>query len=270
MEALLRAGKRGRDPFGGRRDHSRPARVILQVADGLPLYWALGPREMAGAAAALARCWQQLGIGPGDRVAIYDYGTSPLALFASASYLAYLRAGAADLIGCIPICNDGLPELAPRAVHILKYVQPKVMFVQAEAMEPLLAAQARAGDPAGPPCTLVAAADEQTASPSQLQRWARRVGRPVRQLLRSDAALFFAAPCPSRSAYHASGAHYLLEALSEGDRQPLPPGEVGLLTITNLFLRTCPVIRYVTDLRAALMAGPCPCGESDYTILSPP
>lgn len=268
LEALLRAAD---DPFGGRRDPRRRPRAILQVADGLPLYWALGQGDMAGAGAALAHCWRRLGIGPGDRVAIYDYGTSPLALFASRHYLPYLPAGAADLIGCTPICNDGLPELASRALHLLRYVRPRVLFVHGEAMEALLTQAAR-GDwpPPGLHCTVVVSADERIAPSGQLSRWARGLGLPVRQLLRADAALFFAPPCPDGQAYHPSEEHYLPEVLSEDGLRPLPQGQIGLLAVTNLFLRGCPVIRYVTDLRASLRSGPCPCGARGPAIVPAP
>ncbi len=271
LDTLLRSRAEHDDPFGGRRDPRRPVRVILQVGDGLPLYWALGPRDLAGAAAALAHGWRQLGLGPGDRVAIYDYGTSPLTLFASSSYLPYLGAGAADLIGCTPICNDGLPELASRALHLLQYVRPKVLFARAEAVEALLA-QAPGARPflEGLGCTVVVSADEQPIPSEQVARWQRKLSLPVRQLLRADAALFFAAPCPATQAYHVSKAHYLVEVLAEGGREPLSPGEVGLLTITNLFLRTCPIIRYVSEVRAALAAGPCLCGSEDLAVLAAP
>lgn len=267
LESILRCQAESDDPFGGRRDPRRRARAILQVGDGLPLYWALGRQDMAGAAAALAHCWRQLGIGAGDRLAVYDYGTSPLALFASASYLPYLRAGAAEIIGCTPICNDGLPELASRALHLLKYVRPKAMFVNAEAMEALLAQAVRSSSHLDDlTCTIIVSADEQPVPRRQLARWTRRLGLPVRQLLRVDAALFFAAPCPVSDAHHASSAHYLAEVLSEEGRQPLTAGEAGLLTVTNLFVRTCPAIRYVTDLRAALAADPCACGADGIAI----
>jgi phenylacetate-coenzyme A ligase PaaK-like adenylate-forming protein len=222
---------------------------------------------MEGAAQVLVHCWRGLGIGPGDRVAIYDYGTSPLTLFASSSYLPYLRAGAADLIGCTPICNDGLPELAARAIHLLKYVRPEVMFANAEAMEALLAQAAGARSHLdGLACTIVVSADEQAIRPEQMARWRQGLGLPVRQLLRADPGLFLAVPCAVCDAHHASKDHYLLEVLSEDGHEALPAGEVGLLTVTNLFVKTCPIIRYVTEVRAALVPARGSCGAGNFTI----
>lgn len=268
LEALLRGQEARDDPFGGRRDPRRPPRAVIQAGDGLPLYWALGRTEMAEAARALAHSWRGLGIRPGQRVAIYDYGTSPLTLFASAHYLPYLRAGAADLLGCVPICNDGLPEMAFRALHLLRYVRPQTLFVNGEAMEALLSQALRQGWRAeGLDCTVVVSTDEEAVPPAGRRRWSEGLGLPVRSLLRADAALFFAYPCPQGEGYHASPRHYLLEVLSEEGRQPVGEAEVGLLTVTNLFLRSCPVIRYVTDLRASLRPGPCPCGAPEPAIL---
>lgn len=268
LRHLLRAQTEQGDPFGGRLDPSRRPCVVFQAGDGLPLYWALEPGDMAGVAAALAQSWRHIGIGPGDRVAIYDYGTSPLTLFASRNYVPFLRAGAADLIGCVPICNDGLPELAPRAIHILRYLRPRVLFASSEAMEALvLQAKKEQISLRGLTAAVIVSADEQVLAASQREGWAQALGVPVRQMLRADAALFLAGPCPDSDVYHVSSKSYWVEVLPEDGGGPLPEGQVGPLVITNLALSTCPVIRYVSEIRGAVSRRRCTCGARGLTIL---
>ena len=65
-----------------------------------------------------------LGLRKGDRVAIFDYGTSPLSYLAASSFTPYLDRGAADLLGCLPVCNDGVANMSPRAVEITVLREP--------------------------------------------------------------------------------------------------------------------------------------------------
>lgn len=55
----------------------------------------LSREGLDGYAEALARAWGAVGVGTGDRVAIYDYGSSPISYLASAAFAPYLERGAA-------------------------------------------------------------------------------------------------------------------------------------------------------------------------------
>ena len=267
LERLLGAQRDLDDPFGGRLNGSARAGTMFQVGDQLPHYWAMAPQELAAAGHVLADCWRKLGIRQGDRVAIYDYGTSPLTLFASASYIPHLPTGAAEILGCTPICNDGLPEFASRALHLLQYVRPRLLFARGEVMPALVSQAAREGAFLGSLTSLVVvSSDEELASPAEAHRWSRGLGVPLLQLLRVDAALFFAPPCQLGGAYHADDRWYLVEALSEPELMATKEGTPGRLAVTNLFLRTCPTIRYVSDIRASLRRNACRCGWQGTTI----
>lgn len=268
LEGLLRAHTDLNDPFGGRLHDGAGALTMFQMGDQLPLYWALLPNEMAAAAEVLAECWSTVGIRQGDRVAIYDYGTSPLTLFASANYIPHLPTGAAEILGCTPICNDGLPEFASRVLHVLRYVRPQVLFVRGDVM-PALVSQATKEDVDFSSLTslLVVSSDEELADPGDTIRWSRQLGVTVTQLLRVDAALFFAHPCQLGDAYHPNDLRYIVEAVSERELTPVKDGDPGRLTITNLFLRTCPAIRYVSDIRARVRRIQCDCGHQGTKIM---
>ncbi|HSL25960.1 MAG TPA: hypothetical protein VLA54_06715, partial [Acidimicrobiia bacterium] len=71
------------DPFGGRHDPSRPPMVFPQVARDLPLFWALDAGDVDRMARELASSWIELGIVPDERVALYDYSSSPIVAYAS-------------------------------------------------------------------------------------------------------------------------------------------------------------------------------------------
>lgn len=265
-EDLQAIAKERGDPFGGRHDGEQPPAALVQVARDLPLYWALAASDLNSLAGLMAGSWRRLGIRAGQRIAFYDYATSPIVLYASRSYVPHLEAGAADILGCLPICNDGLPELADRCLHILEYVQPSVLFVDVELVDPLLRAIARKPTPSRPG-RLVITSDEAPVGTAQLREWSSSLGTEVTQMLRADGPLFFAAPCATEPmTFHADEASYLLEVSTPNSPEAaLENG--GRITVTNLALQSSVVIRYVTNLLGEVRSGACRCGRTGTRVV---
>ena len=247
------------DPFGGRHDTEHLPDVLIQAARDLPIYWALGAGDLKALSALLAGAWASLGITAGQRVALYDYATAPTVVYASRAYVPHLDAGAADLLGCLPICNDGLPDLADRCIHILEYVQPSVLFIDAELMDPFLRALERGGR--GTPARVVVTSDEAPVGPAEIGGWGATLGTEVRQMLRADAPLFLAPPCATEPmTFHPDEGAYRVEALGP-DASGGPPDGAGQIAVTNLAVKASVVIRYVTNIVGSVRGGPCGCGH---------
>lgn len=68
--------------------------------------------------------------------------------------------------------------------------------------------------------------------------------------------------CPEQNGLHVWEDHFLLEVIDPRSLEPLPPGEVGEVVLTNLSRKGMPVLRYRTRDLAAVEPGPCPCGRS--------
>lgn len=259
LHELIARAEADEDPFGGRRNPSLASICVLQAGDRLPLYLALSQGDVAAAARALASAWRLYGIRRGDHVLISDYGTSPATLFASWSYVPGLRSGAADLLGAIPICNDGLAEFAPRALHVLRYLRPRAVFVDAEVMPVLVRRAVDERLAVGEHTELViVSADEEAVRHADLAAWSAALGVPVRAMLRSGVALFFAGQCRER-AFHVDSTAYAVQVAPAGDG-------AGRLCVTNLFLTATPVIRYMTDIVASIDAAPCACGDAGVVV----
>jgi phenylacetate-coenzyme A ligase PaaK-like adenylate-forming protein len=265
LNGLVRHGEALDDLFAGRRDPLADASCILQAGDGLPLYLALTREDVAAAARALASCWRLAGVRKGDGVLIYDYGTSPLTLFASWAYIPGLPRGAADLLGATPICNDGMPEFAARALHVLRYFRPRVMFVDAELMAVLVMRASEEREPLSRwTDLLVVSSEEEGITAAQKAAWSEALGVPMRSLLRAGSALFFAGEC-EQGALHVDPRFYRPEVLLDGHDVPSRAGEGGLC-ITNLFLRGTSVIRYLTGVRVTLRGRECGCGRAGVPL----
>ena len=258
------ATERG-DPFGGRHDSEHPPDVLMQAARDLPIYWALAARDLKALSTLLAGSWASLGITAGQRVALYDYATAPMVVYASRAYVPHLDAGAADILGCLPICNDGLPDLADRCIHILEYVQPSVLFIDAELMDPFLRALARRGGVT--PARVVVTSDEAPVGSAQIREWGAVLGTEVHQMLRADAPLFFAPPCGTEPmTFHPDEGAYRVEVLRP-DASGDAPDDVGQITVTNLAIRSSIVIRYVTNVVGSVRSGSCRCGRTGPRVI---
>ncbi len=83
------------DPAAGRiPPGARPAlHLQLEGSEDVVIYLPLGRAELRGWARALAYAWRLWGVGAGDVVALYDYGSSPAVFLASGLYVPGLGRG---------------------------------------------------------------------------------------------------------------------------------------------------------------------------------
>ncbi|GEM_PF-466967 len=260
LDELTAEKQRTGDPFAGRRSQIRRPAVSFQVEGDVAssLYLALDARDLQAYANVLRGCWSLLGLGQGDHVAIFDYGGSPAEYLASSLYIPYLKVGAGDSLGCITIGNDGLPEMAGRAMDILRFVHPKAMFIRSDCVHPFLEETRRLELPVKRFLqVLVVEANEQVYPESVCQEAEARLGIPVFRMLRVDQAMFLAQECPDCRSFHFPSGAYTVEVVDEYQHRPLPVGQRGKLVITNLFARTTPAVRYLSDVRVALEPGQC-------------
>lgn len=264
LEELIAARIDGKDPYSRRwcgKDKSPLIAIQAEYDAELPLYLGFDRPLLRNYALALARCWSLLGLGSGDRVAIFDYGTSPISYLASSVFTPYLSRGAADLLGCLPVCNDGVANMAPRAVEILKLIRPKVLFVRSDCFPPLIAAIHRQLPRLADHTTaLVVAQNEGLPSKEQRTAWERQLGIPVYRLLRIDLAMFLAAECPECRLLHCPPDLYHIESVVDPADGFSQKNEDRRLAVTNRFSAACPSIRYLSQVKAALASPGCPRG----------
>jgi len=243
LEEVVAFAHRCGDPFGGRLAEGEVPLVCVQLegVDDEPIYLPLGRRELRGWARALTYAWRLWGVERGQVVALYDYGSSPMVFLAHRGYMPYLERGAADALGAVPVCNDGLAVMAFRMVEVLRYVRPHGLVARADVLPPLAQAVREAGlDPSSHLAWV--AVSEAEGVPAASLPWAV----PLWRTWRADAALFLAPECPHCRLFHVPPRLYALE---EG------PG--GTVLVCAAFAHICPVVRYM--LGPARLVGPgCP------------
>jgi hypothetical protein len=225
-----------RDPFAGRRlaDAPLPALSLqLEACDDPPVWTGLSPGELERWSRALDAIWRRHGVSPGECVALFDYGSSPLVLLASASYAPHLRRGAAERLGVHAICNDGVATLAERLGEILRHLRPAALFLRRDVLAPLDEVLRTRGLRLADHCRWVAVGDVDGASDrSELERATRAWDVPVHRVLRADAGFVLASECPRCRAFHLPASLYRVTPLEDG------------VAVTARFARTCPAVAY--------------------------
>jgi phenylacetate-coenzyme A ligase PaaK-like adenylate-forming protein len=265
LEALVREHIKKRDPYSLRWAKEKTPKVVFQLEydTEVALYAAFDSSALAMYARTLRRCWSLFGIGRGDCVGIFDYGTSPVSYLASSIFTPYLRRGAADILGCLAVCNDGVANLSRRALEIVKYARPRVLFLRSDCLHPFATEVTRNSlTLSSHVAALVAVANEAVLSEAERDSYQAILGVPVYRLVRADAVMFFAPECPQCRFFHIWPDLYHVETAAEG-ASPLAGSQLNRLVITNRFSRS---FRYLTQVAAVLEPAGCPASPRDLRM----
>lgn len=234
------------DPFAGRVLSAGVPPLALQIeATSEPPVWtALDPREAETWARGLARIFARWGLHPGETIAFFDYGSSPLVLLSSSSFVACLKRGAADRLGATAVCNDGVASLAQRMASLIGVLRPAALVLRRDVLAPLSEALRAAGEN---PLASVrwASITEPEGMPMQadVDRFARSFGVSVHRWLRADAAFLLAGDCEGCGLFHLDRRLYRVDSLEDHS-----------VAVTTRFAKLCPAVRY--RLSDAEIAGP--------------
>lgn len=269
LEELVAERITSGDPYSLRWCSNKSPLIVFQLEYDMEsaLYLGFDRATLRGYAETLRRCWALLGLTKGDTVAIFDYGTSPISYLASSTFTPYLRQGAADVLGCLPICNDGTSNMSRRAVEILRFVRPRVLFIRTDCLQPLtMEIQRQNLRLADYTTALVVTENEGLLLKSDQKALEHRLGVPVYRLLRIDVAMFMAVECPDCRLLHCWQDLYLVESVADGFEEPSGECRENSLVVTNWFAKACPTIRYQSQIKGSLEPTGCPRGPQDYRI----
>lgn len=235
------------DPFAGRVKAGAAPSVTLQLeATAGPSVWiGLDPPELDRWAGVVERMWKRWGTAPGETIAFFDYGSSPLVLLASSGYVGYLKRGAAERLGLAAICNDGVAAMADRMVKIVQTLEPSMMVLRRDLVVPFAAALEATGARLADYLRWTAVSDvEGAVSRAEADKFADRLGVPVWRILRADAAFLLAGECPACKSFHVDK-EYSAAVVNTNH-----------VAISTRFAATCPSINYDIGI-AALTGGGC-------------
>jgi hypothetical protein len=235
------------DPFAGRLVDGVTPKFALQLeaTEDPPIWVALDPPELDRWAGVVERMWTRWGTSPGETIAFFEYGSSPLVLLASSGYVGYLRRGAADRLGLTAICNDGVAAMAARMVAIVETLRPSMLIVRRDLATPFAIALEASGVNLADSVRWIAVTEvEGCIASNEAAQISARLRVPAWRILRSDAAFLLSGECPVCRAFHLDR-EYRAESLASGH-----------VAITARFAKACPAVRF--DLGpATLLKGGC-------------
>jgi phenylacetate-coenzyme A ligase PaaK-like adenylate-forming protein len=268
LEGLVLANIKKRDPYALRWGKGKTPEVVFQLEydTEVALYAALDARALTTYAEALRRCWSSFGIEQGDCVGIFDYGTSPISYLASSIFTPYLERGAADILGCLAICNDGVANLSQRALDIVKYARPRVLFLRSDCLHPFATEVTRSSLALSSYVdALVAVANETVLSRAERDSYEATLGVPILRLVRADAAMFLAPECRQCRLFHIWPDLYHVETAAQGANQQTGR-QLNRLVITNCFSKSFSANRYLSQINAILEPAGCPAAPKDLRM----
>jgi hypothetical protein len=237
------------DPYGGRRADGRfpPLSLQLEATDDPFLWVGVDAAELEAWSTALEHLLRRWGVGPGDTVAYFEYGSSPLVLLSAGSYVPHMAGGAADRLGADTFCNDGLGSMAARMVDAIRLLRPAAVVLRADVLAPFAEVVDVTGVSLAEAVGCVAVTvPEGVPFAAEVDGYSQRWGLPVRRLLRADAAFLVAGDCAACGLFHVDSGLYRLEA-----------GPTGGVVVTTTFARTTPAVGYLLEPARLEPAG-CP------------
>ncbi len=247
------------DPLSGRARQSTQPAILIQAEpwdEEYPMYIQLTRHDLNRLARILAALWRAAGIGGGTRIQLNDFGTALSTIVASRAFAPFLDAGASELTGAVPICTDGLSELAARSTYVYSVFRPDFLSIRSNLVAVFLSnldAVDRVHFLNELRGLLLVHSD---GSPFLMRSTVRS---PDSVLCRSDLGLFICSikPC---GGICCSDRDYFVEVVSEDGTPIIAPNEEGRLAVTALFSEGYFVIRYMTRIGAFLSHEVCTCG----------
>jgi phenylacetate-CoA ligase len=95
----------------------------------------------------------------------------------------------------------------------------------------------------------------------------RIFGLPFRNMMGSGDQFFIGAECAhSAPYYHMPEDYFVFEVIDPVTEQPVPPGGVGELVVTNLWAEAFPYLRYRMGDIVTYENDPCPCGRTSMRM----
>jgi phenylacetate-CoA ligase len=256
-KADLVADQAAEPPFGTNRTHplGRYVRVFqTSGTTGPPIRWL----ETEASWAWWARCWafvlRAAGLGPDDRLFF------PFSFGLFVGFWAGLEG--ARTIGAMAIPGGG-QDSAMRLHSLRELGATALVCTPSYALHLAEVARARGLDPASLGIrTTVHAGEPGAGIPAVRQRLQSAWGARAYDHAGMTEVGAYAFECAEQAGLHVNELEFVAEVLDPESGRPVPPGEVGELTLTNLGRWGAPVLRYRSGDRVRLNPDPCACGRT--------
>ena len=157
-----------------------------------------------------------------------------------------------------------------KAFNWIKFFGCQVLFISPELLRHIaVLAEAEGISPKDMRVKIIVYPDhKELIKPSMRKELNEIWGAEVFGMLCLPEAGLHAIDCREHRGLHVWEDMFIVEAVDPDSDEPVSRGETGKLTITNLFAKGTPLIRYKTDIDVELEDDTCGCGRTHVRLLS--
>jgi phenylacetate-CoA ligase len=244
---------------------------------GEPLYLPMTLDDAIKAVECITRQWVMFGIEK-DKVIIQVYSSRILTnLINPGAAMASGLQTVGGILRCAIFPFDAHPGFAAHALWAAKFIKDTVLLTTMPLLDEIakpLEAQKIPKQALGFKKIIIRGTEfpslgEEKGLPTAERRgkYEQEWGPKFHSMLDVSDCFFYATDCMERAGLHVWEDMYIVEAINEKTGKNVSPGEIGKLTITNLFAKAMPLIRYKTDLDVAIDEKSCACGRTHARII---
>lgn len=263
--------------FGGRL--TVPERNLLYIwppsgalKPDISIYMGITDDERTHWVDVITRQWTILGLGAEDVVQVLSWSNDPFVAVLTTAVggaSAYGSPAVDELLGILTVRLELVPSEARRTLATAELLHPAALFADSahvEAMRQLLGTKTLAS--LGYRSVILRSVEWVEAKTRK--QWEEAWQIPVRRLLEIPYALGYGLDCERNpQGVHFARDHYVIE-VTDDNGHLVTEGTNGYFTITPLFLRSHPIIRYQTTITGYLEHEACDCLDDGVLFIPRP
>ncbi|MGQ9720380.1 MAG: phenylacetate--CoA ligase family protein [Candidatus Jordarchaeum sp.] len=273
-----------RDPYGGTRCIGEGQFcVVFEIFDQAPpkqdpFYLTMTKGDFMNAVEMFTRYFTMIGVRKGDRMLIQGV-VDPTDIYPAIinSTSLHLAPSVVEILGSLSLqIGIPMPRLlaagidGAKAFNWVKFFKSPVLIVSPEMVNQIAAIGEMEGIKAKDlGVKIIVYPDHKNLlKPSKRRELQAAWNAEVYGMLCNSETALHAVECKEHAGLHVWEDLYLVEAVDSQTGKPAPEGEMGKLTITNLYAQGTPILRYMTDIDVKLDKTFCNCGRTHLRILS--
>lgn len=289
------------DPYGGRLCVSEEE-LLFDIPPpewplkGEPVMTAITKKDQASIVEQLTRQFVSAGINPGDRVQVQCWFWEAIGFaYTFSAALKPVGESVGQALGCLIMPQESYAPDAPRTIHLARFFKPTALMATFSSIATLesylthlpgekkITVEVPVSEVThfevvkgeefyitdlGYKTLIVRATEYEPLFPSPSQREEFKEGWHVDTYSMLDVQdnLFYATDCLEHNGLHVCEDAFIAEVVDKNG-EPLGPGEIGKLVITNIFAEATPIIRYLTDIEVSFDEEQCLCGRTHIRII---
>lgn len=261
------------DPYGGLRCIPLSARSIIYSPEfppeGVPFYAMTNESDAINGIEILTRQLVMAEVKRDDKIINAIWSFSVMGYLLSPVYIGQASKAVGDRLGCMVLGTEEIGPETGRVLMLSRHFKPSTLIAPAPMVDGIAAEAGNQNVPLEDlGYELIIIRDRKgVITNDQMKTYQKTWNAKIYRMLDIQDNLFWALDCPTLKGLHVWDDMYIVEAVDPETGKPVAQGDMGMLTITNLFSETAPLIRYQTAIECKVEKATCNCGRTHTRII---